>query len=73
MVFHARPVSAKPTWLNGLAARLIAGLSEANYGDALRRLGTLRAELAAIQKLRERGIDAVTRDQRIECSRPFWF
>ena len=73
MVFHDLPVSFKQTWLNGLAARLMAGHLQANCREVLRRLVTLRAELAAIERLRERGIDAVTRDQRIECSRPFWF
>ena len=52
MVFHARPISFKPTWLNGLSARLMAGHFEPNYGEVLRRLGALRSELAAIQKLR---------------------
>jgi len=63
MVFHARPISFKPTWLNGLSARLMAGHFEPNYGEVLRRLVALRSELAAIQKLRERGIDAVSRDR----------
>ena len=63
MVFHARSISFKPTWLNGLPARLMAGHFEPNYGAVLRRLVSLRSELAAIQKLRDRGIDAVSRDR----------
>ncbi len=61
MSFHALPISFKPPRLNNLLARLIVG-REANYGEALRRLITLRAELAAIERLRERGIDAVSRN-----------
>ncbi len=47
MTFHALPISFEPPRLNGL----------------LTWLSTLRAELAAIQRLRERGIDAVSRDR----------
>lgn len=62
MAFHAFPISLAPLRQNGLLVRLIAR-HEADFGDALRRLLALRAELAAIQRLRERGIDAVSRDR----------
>jgi Fe-Mn family superoxide dismutase len=63
MTFQAHPISLKPPRLNGLSAKLIASHFHANYGKALRRLSTLRAELAAIERLREHGIDAVSRNR----------
>ncbi len=48
MSFHARPISFKPPRLKGLSARLIASHYENNYGGAVRRLNTIRADLAAV-------------------------
>lgn len=47
MHFHARPISFKPPRLRGLSARLIASHYENNYGGAVRRLNTIRDDLAA--------------------------
>src|SRR4029077_7880622 len=48
MPFHARPIAFKPPRLKGLSARLIASHYENNYGDAARRLNSIRAELGAL-------------------------
>jgi hypothetical protein len=63
MLFPALAISFKSRRLSDLSARLITGCFEADYGEVLRRLVTLRAELTAIERLRERGIDAVNRDR----------
>ena len=48
MSFHARPISFKPPRLKGLSARLIASHYENNYGGAVRRLNTIKGELASL-------------------------
>jgi len=48
---HAKPAT--------LLYRLLAVRFNHDYGGAVRRLEAIRAELAAIQRLRERGIDAI--------------
>ncbi len=48
MPFQARPISFKPSRLNGLSARLIASHYENNYGGAVRRLNAIQGELAAL-------------------------
>ncbi|MBM3620069.1 MAG: superoxide dismutase [Alphaproteobacteria bacterium] len=48
MPFHTRPISFKPSRLNGLSGRLIASHYENNYGGAVRRLNAIRGELAAL-------------------------
>jgi len=46
MRFHTRPISFKPSRLNGLSWRLIASHYENNYGGAVRRLNAITDELA---------------------------
>ena len=48
MHFQARPISFKPSRLQGLSARLLASHYENNYGGAVKRLGAIEETLASL-------------------------
>ncbi len=48
MSFYTRPISFKPSRLNGLSGRLIISHYENNYGGAVRRLNAIRGELCTL-------------------------
>ncbi|MBV8409572.1 MAG: Fe-Mn family superoxide dismutase, partial [Alphaproteobacteria bacterium] len=48
MAFQARPIAFKPKYLDGLSARLLSSHYENNYGGAVRRLNTIKGELARL-------------------------
>ena len=48
MPYRLAPLFCRPWTLNGMTPRLIESHYETNYGDALRRLNAVSAELAAL-------------------------
>lgn len=48
MQYHLAPLFCRPWTLNGISPRLIESHYEGNYGDALKRLNALSADLAAL-------------------------
>src|ERR671910_461428 len=48
MQYHIAPLFCRPWTLNGITPRLIESHYETNYGDALRRLNAVTAELEAL-------------------------
>jgi Fe-Mn family superoxide dismutase len=48
MQYHIAPLFCRPWTLNGITPRLIESHYETNYGDALRRLNTVTAELETL-------------------------
>ena len=48
MQYQLAPLYCRPWTLNGMTPRLIESHYEGNYGDALKRLNAVTAELAAL-------------------------
>src|SRR5262245_54974776 len=67
MQYHIAPLFVRPWTLNGITPRLIENHYELNYGDALRRLNAISAELEALDPAKT-PIETINRLKRDEAA-----